>query len=91
MAHKDNEQITIDNKRKTKVHNSRHIVDKWKRTDRDNISVKSVKKCLVINYTCKYHVLLDTSLLLHQHEMFNILGMFVCTLPGIAGIKTFKG
>ena len=51
----------------------------------------SVKKCLVINYTCKYHVLLDTSLLSHQHEMFNIQGMFVCTLPGIAGIKTFKG
>ena len=36
MAHKDNRQITIDNKRKTKLHNNRHIVDKWKRTDRDN-------------------------------------------------------
>ena len=43
MAHKDNEQITIDNKRKTKVHNSRHIVDKWKRTDRDNINDQVLK------------------------------------------------
>jgi len=36
ISHKDNRQITIDNKRKTKVHNNRHIVDKWKWTDRDN-------------------------------------------------------
>jgi len=36
MAHKDNRQIRIDNKRKTKLHNNRHTVDKRKRTDRDN-------------------------------------------------------
>jgi len=40
-AHK-NTQITIDSKRKyreTKVHNNRHIVDKWKRTDRESESI----------------------------------------------------
>jgi len=48
MAHKDNRQITIDNKRKTKVHNNRHIVDKWKRTDRDNKNDQVLLTCLVI-------------------------------------------
>jgi len=41
MAHKDNRQITIDNKRKTnllKYTIIRHIADKWKRTDGDNMN-----------------------------------------------------
>jgi len=48
MAHKENRQITIDNKSKTKVHNDRHTVDKWKRTDIDNKNDQVLITCLVI-------------------------------------------
>ena len=51
VSHKDNRQTTIDNKRKTKVHNNRHTVDKWKRTDGDNKNDQVLITCLV-----KYNV-----------------------------------
>ena len=51
MSHKDNRQTTIDYKRKTKVHNNRHTVDKWKRTDGDNKNDQVLITCLV-----KYNV-----------------------------------
>jgi len=48
MAHK-NRQITIDNTRKYKK-TDRHIVDKWKRTDRDNMTYVA-KNALAWAYT----------------------------------------
>jgi len=46
MAHKNNRQITIDNTRKYRK-TDRHILDKCKRTDRDNMSDQVLLTCLV--------------------------------------------
>ena len=65
VAHKDNTQITIDNKRKTKVLNNRHIVDKWKRKgiyvyDSNNFVLfceKPFSSVVEIKYFCSTRIL----------------------------------
>ena len=67
MAHKNNRQITIDNTRKYRK-TDRHILDRCKRTDRDNMSDQVLLTCLVSYMQISRTI--DTSLLLHKLDCF---------------------